>query len=56
MFFGGTSDSLAEKDQARMQRINERLGIAGAQTVEEFAERKGSIRADANEYPTEKVA
>lgn len=42
VFFGGSIDSIAEKDRLRMQRINERLGIAGAETVEEVAERKFS--------------
>lgn len=43
MFFGGSIDSIAEADRARMQRINEQLGIAGAETVEEVAERKSSV-------------
>lgn len=44
-------DSIAEKDKARMQRINEQLGIAGAQDVEEIADRKASQVTHSEEKP-----
>ena len=36
LFFGGSESSIAEADRARMQRINEELGLAGVETVEDL--------------------
>lgn len=40
IYFGGSADALAEKDKERMLRIQERLGIAGAESIEDVAEKK----------------
>jgi hypothetical protein len=36
IFFGGAEDSTAESDRLRMQRINESLGLAGLESVEDL--------------------
>lgn len=36
VFFGGAMDSIAEADRIRMQRINETLGLAGVENVEDL--------------------
>lgn len=37
MYFGGGGrDSIAEADGARMQLVNERLGLAGVEKVEDL--------------------
>ena len=36
VFFGGTEASIAEADRQRMQRINESLGLAGVENVEDL--------------------
>ena len=46
IFFGGSIDSIAEADRARMQRINESLGIAHAEQVEDLRERAASFGAE----------
>ncbi|KAL2852036.1 general substrate transporter [Aspergillus pseudoustus] len=40
IYFGGGKDSIAEADRLRMQRINERLGLAGVETVEDLVSEK----------------
>lgn len=40
IYFGGSESNLAIKDKERMQRINESLGLAGIQDVNDI-ERKG---------------
>lgn len=40
VFFGGGMDSSAEADRLRMQRINESLGPAGVETVEDLKNEK----------------
>ena len=46
IFFGGTMDSIALADKARMQAINERLGLADAQTADDLHDRQLSIGAE----------
>lgn len=36
VYFGGSMDSIAAKDKARMQSINERLGLANAESPEDI--------------------
>jgi MFS family permease len=36
IYFGGDNDSIAQADRERMRRIEETLGIAGVQNVEDF--------------------
>ena len=36
VFFGGAMESIAEADRQRMQRINETLGLAGLENVEDL--------------------
>lgn len=36
VFFGGSEASIAEADRLRMQRINETLGLAGVEHVEDL--------------------
>ena len=36
VFFGGSNESIAEADRQRMQRINETLGLAGVENVEDL--------------------
>ncbi|KAJ6155549.1 hypothetical protein N7470_006115 [Penicillium chermesinum] len=36
VFFGGSEESIAEADRQRMQRINESLGLAGVENVEDL--------------------
>ncbi|TVY51676.1 MFS glucose transporter mfs1 [Lachnellula cervina] len=40
IYFGGDNDSIAVADKARMQRIEESLGLAGVQTVEDLKTEK----------------
>ncbi|TVY47770.1 MFS glucose transporter [Lachnellula occidentalis] len=40
IYFGGDDSSIAEADKARMQRIEESLGLAGVQTVEDLKTEK----------------
>lgn len=40
VFFGGAMDSIAEADRIRMQRINETLGLAGVENVEDLKAEK----------------
>lgn len=46
IYFGGTADSIAQADRARMQRINASLGIANAENVEDLRERATSFSAE----------
>ncbi|KAI9763034.1 MAG: hypothetical protein M4579_000097 [Chaenotheca gracillima] len=43
VFFGGDMDSIAAADKARMQSINERLGLVGAEVVEDLKGRQTSV-------------
>lgn len=36
IFFGGSDESIADSDRQRMQRINESLGLAGIERVEDL--------------------
>jgi hypothetical protein len=36
VFFGGAMDSIAESDRLRMERINEQLGLAGVENLEDL--------------------
>jgi hypothetical protein len=36
VYFGGDNDSIAAADRERMRRIEESLGIAGVENVEDF--------------------
>jgi hypothetical protein len=36
VFFGGSEANIAEADRLRMQRINETLGLAGVENVEDL--------------------
>jgi hypothetical protein len=40
IFFGGGMDSIAEADRLRMQRINETLGLAGVENLEDLKTEK----------------
>lgn len=40
VFFGGGMDSIAEADRLRMQRINETLGLAGVENIEDLKTEK----------------
>jgi hypothetical protein len=40
IFFGGGMDSIAEADRLRMQRINETLGLAGVENIEDLKTEK----------------
>ena len=53
VFFGGSLESIAQKDKARMEAIYERLGLTGVETVEELGDRKLSRSAHV-EVPDEK--
>ncbi|RMZ91739.1 hypothetical protein DV736_g1016, partial [Chaetothyriales sp. CBS 134916] len=46
IFFGGTENSLAATDREKMRKINERLGIANVNTVEDFRDREPSVSAE----------
>ena len=46
VFFGGNMDSIAAADRARMQAINERLGLAGAQIAADLRDRQISVGAE----------
>ncbi|KAJ5689174.1 hypothetical protein N7462_003566 [Penicillium macrosclerotiorum] len=46
IFFGGGIDSIAEADRLRMQRINESLGLAGVETIEDLKTEKERIAAE----------
>jgi len=46
VYFGGTMDSIAQSDRARMQRINERLGLSATENVGDLAGRTPSIGHD----------
>jgi len=41
IYFGGDNDSIAATDRARMQRIEESLGLAGVERVEDLKTEKG---------------
>lgn len=43
VFFGGGMDSIAEADRLRMQRINETLGLAGVENIEDLKSEKEII-------------
>ncbi|KAL2808872.1 sugar transporter [Aspergillus granulosus] len=43
IYFGGGQESIAEADRARMQRINEQLGLAGVEKVEDLVNEKGAV-------------
>ncbi len=43
VFFGGDIDSIALADKARMQNINERLGLVGVETAEDLRHRHPSV-------------
>ncbi|OAG35736.1 hypothetical protein AYO21_10053 [Fonsecaea monophora] len=43
VFFGGSIDSVAQADRERMQRINERLGITGAEHPNDLVGRTASV-------------
>jgi len=43
VYFGASMDSMAEKDRLRMERINERLGISGVETVGDLHGRTLSV-------------
>jgi hypothetical protein len=45
VFFGGAMDSIAEADRLRMLRINESLGLAGVENLEDLKTEK-QIHAD----------
>jgi hypothetical protein len=45
VFFGGAMDSIAEADRLRMLRINESLGLAGIENLEDLKTEK-QIHAD----------
>lgn len=36
VFFGGSKESIAENDRLRMERINEQLGLAGVENLEDM--------------------
>jgi hypothetical protein len=48
IFFGGGMDSIAEADRLRMQRINETLGLAGVENLEDLKTEK-EITAEQDE-------
>jgi MFS family permease len=48
IYFGGDNDSIAAADRARMQRIEESLGLAGVERVEDLKTEKG-VGADEHE-------
>lgn len=43
VFFGGNIDSIAASDKARMQSINERLGLANAETPEDVISKEEKV-------------
>lgn len=43
VYFGGAADSIALADKARMDRINERLGLTGVENLEDLVDRKTSF-------------
>ncbi|KAL2831434.1 sugar transporter [Aspergillus cavernicola] len=49
IYFGGGEDSIAESDRVRMQRINEELGLAGVETVEDLKNEKGTLHDEVEE-------
>lgn len=46
VFFGQNMESIAEADRLRMQRINETLGLAGVETIEDLKNEKEKITAE----------
>lgn len=40
VFFGQNMESIAEADRLRMQRINETLGLAGVETIDDLKNEK----------------
>lgn len=55
VYFGGSIDSIAAKDKARMEAIYERIGLSGVETVEELGERKASHAYVEETQPEEKA-
>ncbi|KAL4819923.1 general substrate transporter [Aspergillus spinulosporus] len=49
IYFGGTQDSIAEADRARMARINEQLGLSGVEKVEDLISEKGGVHDELRE-------
>jgi hypothetical protein len=49
VYFGGAEDSIAESDRLRMLRINERLGLAGVEKVEDLADEKMPVHDEVRE-------
>lgn len=46
MYFGGSADSIAEQDRARMQRNNQSLGIESADDVDDLREPSTSFSVE----------
>ncbi len=58
IYFGGDDSSISQADNARMQRINESLGLVGVQTPEDLRkghEKTGTGEITAVGVETEKV-
>ncbi|KAL3429632.1 major facilitator superfamily domain-containing protein [Aspergillus tetrazonus] len=49
IYFGGTQESIAEADRARMARINEQLGLSGVEKVEGLIDEKGGAHDELRE-------
>lgn len=55
VYFGGSMNSIAARDKARMESIYERIGLSGIETVEELGERKASRSYVEEEEPEVKA-
>ncbi|KAL4773539.1 general substrate transporter [Aspergillus nidulans var. acristatus] len=49
IYFGGTQESIAEADRARMARINEQLGLSEVEKVEDLINEKGGAHDELRE-------
>ena len=51
VYFGGSKDGIAARDQERLARINESLGLTGVERPEDL----GNVEAVEEDSPTEKA-